>query len=250
MKNANTMTTCIIGIDCATDARKVGLARGFIDGDSLIIDRLAKPEKGQSVADVVGGWVTRDQATLFAVDAPLGWPALLAEQLRNHQAGDLLDVDANILFRRHTDRFIKRMLGKQPLDVGADRIARTALAALKYLDSIGQAAGRDIPLAWSAELDSVWSAIEVYPAATLKQSGIRSVGYKKKAQCVERQEMLAALSSQLTITTDTALLIEDDDVLDAAVCVLAGSHFLRGQCLLPDDLPLAKKEGWIWVRAE
>jgi len=244
------MTICIIGIDCATDSRKVGLARGFIDGDRLFIDRLAKPGSAQSVADVVGAWVAPDQATLFALDAPLGWPALLAEQLITHQAGDVMNVDANILFRRYTDRFIKRMLGKQPLDVGADRIARTALAALKYLDGIGKTAGRDIRLAWSAELKSVWSAIEVYPAATLMQSGMRSVSYKKKEHSAERHQMLLALSDYLMFSTDTSVLIEDDDVLDAAVCVLAGSHFLRGQCLLPDDLALAKKEGWIWVRAE
>ena len=30
-------------------------------------------------------------------------------------------------------------------------------------------------------------------------------------------------------------LIANDDVLDAAVCVLAGSDFLRGDCLAPED---------------
>jgi hypothetical protein len=43
----------IIGIDCATDPKKVGLARAIIDGDDIIVDRVAKPAKGQSVSDKV-----------------------------------------------------------------------------------------------------------------------------------------------------------------------------------------------------
>jgi predicted RNase H-like nuclease len=240
---------CIIGIDCATDPKKVGLARAIIDGDDLIVDRVAKPATGQSVSGIVSEWINKDAQTLLAVDAPLGWPDSLGNQLSQHTAGNLIDVDSNQLFRRETDRFIKRTNGKQPLDVGADRIARTAHAGLKYLDEIGKATRQNIPLAWSHELDSALSAIEVYPAATLKQSGIRSDGYKKKENAPQRAEIYAALSKHIQFSTNTDILIDDDDVLDAVVCVLAGSHFLKEQCVAPDDFELAKKEGWIWVKA-
>ncbi len=64
------MTICIIGIDCATDSRKVGLARGYMADDELTIDSLSKPETGQTVADIVSDWIDLDTPTLFAVDAP------------------------------------------------------------------------------------------------------------------------------------------------------------------------------------
>jgi hypothetical protein len=43
-------------------------------------------------------------------------------------------------------------------------------------------------------------------------------------------------------------MVEDDDVLDAAICVLSGFYFASNQCFEPEDMMLAKKEGWIWVR--
>lgn len=242
------MTTSIIGIDCAADPKKVGLARGTLTGNDLFIDQLTKPVSGQAVADVVSDWIYLDTPTLLAVDAPLGWPEALGEQLQDHKAGDLINVDSNDLFRRHTDKFIKETVNKQPLDVGADRIARTAHAALKYLDEISKRTGHNIPLAWDAELSSALSAIEVYPAATLKLSGYRCDGYKKSENTAQRNEILDAISECITFKTDTSILINDDDVLDAAVCVLAGSHFLSNQCIPPDNLNLAKKEGWIWVK--
>ncbi|MFT5813619.1 MAG: putative RNase H-like nuclease [Psychroserpens sp.] len=241
------MITHIIGIDCATDPKKVGLARAIIDGDNLTVDRVAKPVTGQSVSGIVSEWINKDIKTLLAVDAPLGWPESLGNQLSLHTAGNLIDINSNCLFRRETDRFIKRKIGKQPLDVGADRIARTAHAGLKYLDEIGKATRQKIPLAWSNELTSTLSAIEVYPAATLKQSGIRSDGYKKKENTDQRTEIFSALSNNIQFSADTSILINDDDVLDAVVCVLAGSHFMKNLCMKPADSELAKKEGWIWV---
>ena len=46
------------------------------------------------------------------------------------------------------------------------------------------------------------------------------------------------------------MMIEKDDVFDAVLCVLTGKDFMQGLCLGPDEeeLPLAHKEGWIWVR--
>jgi len=218
--------------------------------DEVTIDRLTKPVTGQSVSDVVSDWIDLDTPTLLAIDAPLGWPEALGDQLSRHKAGSLIDIDSNDLFRRNTDKFIKITVGKQPLDVGADRIARTAHAALKYLDDIGQRVGLKIPLAWDADLSSGISAIEVYPAATLKLSGVRFEGYKKTEQRSERIEIVKELYEKVRFETDISVLEKDDDVLDASVCVLAGSHFLRNQCIQPDDLDLARKEGWIWVKGK
>lgn len=246
----NTMTICIIGIDCATDDKKVGLARGFLSSERLVIDRLAKPAANLGVSEVVAGWIEPGRRTLLAMDAPLGWPEALGRQLHDHRAGQFIDVEPNLLFRRQTDIFVKQQVGKLPLDVGADRIARTAHAALKHLHDLGRRIGGEIPLVWNADFSSAVAAVEVYPAATLKIVGCRSNGYKKPEHTGERNEIVAALANDIEFAADTALMIGDDDVLDAAVCLLAGCYFLRNQCYPPVDMELAKKEGWIWVKAQ
>ncbi len=242
------MTICIVGIDCATDIKKVGLARGYFSENNLSIDRISKPAIGQSVCDAVVQWIDIGTTTLLALDAPLGWPESLGADLSSHSAGAALPADSNLLFRRETDRFVKREINKQSLDVGADRIARTAHAALKYLNEISLKLGQEVPLAWTTSFESNVSAIEVYPAATLKQSGIRSSGYKKRENVRERKQIFDALCENIKFDVDAETAINDDDLLDAAVWVLAGRHFLSNQSMQPCDLQLAKKEGWIWVK--
>jgi len=41
---------------------------------------------------------------------------------------------------------------------------------------------------------------------------------------------------------------ENDDALDAVVCLLASYDYMQGGVMCPDDQSLAEKEGWIWVR--
>jgi hypothetical protein len=229
------------------DAKKVGLARGIFSGRGLVVDRLAKPVTGQTVGGIVSDWIDPNTTTLLAIDAPLGWPETLGRCLSKHVAGAAVAAGANHLFRRQTDKFIKSEVGKQPLDVGADRIARTAHAALGYLDEIEMKTGIPVPLAWSTPLITRLAAIEVYPGATLKLAGYRSDGYKKKDNSAQRREIISAISSEIQFGIDTMLMVGDDDILDAAVCVLAGHHFLKGYCFSPVDSELAKKEGWIWV---
>lgn len=150
------------------------------------------------------------------------------------------------MFRRETDRFIKQRLGQQSLDVGADRIARTAHAALALLEEVRNLTGEAIPLAWGPSFVERVAAIEVYPAATLRAHRIRFSKYKKPAQLRERREIMAALSPLLTIS-QTDLAFEQADVLDAIVCVLAGADFQSGKCMSPVDSPSAIREGWIWA---
>ena len=242
------MTICIIGIDCATEARKVGLARGFVTEQGLVIDKVTKPTGKQTVCELVTQWVDCETKTLLAIDAPLGWPQSLGAELAGHFAGNHIAVEPNALFRRYTDQFVKQHTGKQSLDVGADRIARTAHAALKILADVGKVIGEEIALAWEPQLNSEISAIEVYPAATLKASGLRGDGYKKKENTEQRRELCDKLVNSIEFSTDISLMINDDDVLDAAVCVLSGYYFLTNQCMPPDDYVVAKKEGWIWVK--
>ncbi len=240
----------IIGIDCATEDARIGLAHGIADGPNLQVLDARQCSRDQPAIQTILEWITTRQypQTLLAIDAPLGWPAALGKALAGHQAGDAISVDAHDLFRRETDRFIKRTLGKQPLDVGADRIARTAHAALGLLGELRRLLGHVIPLAWATTLTAPISAIEVYPAATLVGRGCRSTGYKNAEQAPQRREIIAALHSDGVKLPDLPVLEQSADALDAALCLVAAHDFLLGCAMPPSNPELAKREGWIWAR--
>jgi predicted RNase H-like nuclease len=106
-----------------------------------------------------------------------------------------------------------------------------------------------IPLAWDPADVSRVAAIEVYPAATLVAHRIRSIGYKKPAQTEERRQIVAALRTKLAISESVPDLATSADLVDAAVCVLAGADFVAGRAMSPEDRTLAEREGWIWTAA-
>lgn len=237
----------IVGLDCAVDPRHTGVAIGVLSGDCLSLKRAKLCSKECSPAATAVEFAEGRKDVLFAFDAPLGWPQSLGVELATHQAGRSLSTCADRLFRRDTDRFIKCHVGKQPLDVGADRIARAAVSALGILKAIAAELGEEIPLAWATAVRGR-SAIEVYPAATLEAHVMLATGYKKPEQRAARENIVDSLSKLITIEeADRPALLANADVLDAVVCVLAGADFLRGKSLAPNDLPTAQKEGWIWV---
>ena len=234
--------TRIIGIDCATDARKVGIAT-FDRGGGAPLEVLL-PGRGGSPHQIVANLLESEYRTLIALDAPLGWPSGLARALASHTAGKPINVPSNLLFRRLTDRFVKDRLGKQPLDVGADRIARTAHAALGLL---GGVSADPIGLAWSPDFEARVAAIEVYPAATLVAYGLPSTRYKRPDQRDARTRIAAGLEERLPLPPERGTLLDSADALDAAVCVLAAIDFLDGRAYEPPEPEVARREGWIWV---
>ena len=241
------MAVTIVGIDCATTDAKVGVARGRWSGGKVEVREVALCGPDRPAASFVTGWLRdSDIPGLVAIDAPLGWPEPLARALSEHRAGDWIRTSPNEMFRRETDRFIQRTLGKTPLDVGADRIARTAHAALRLLGDIRTELGIAIPLAWSRPPVGV-AAIEVYPAATLLAHGFKASGYKRPSQVAERREIITALAGTLSMKTEVSLLETSADALDAVVCLLAAKDFLEGRAVGPTDQPLAELEGWIWA---
>jgi hypothetical protein len=242
------VATTVIGVDCATQPKKTGLARGLFEAGAVSIDQVLVGSMVKSVARTIAGWASGSASTLLAIDAPLGWPPDLDQALSSHEAGEPVWPEANLLFRRETDRTVKRLTGKQPLDVGADRIARTAHTALSLLQALRDLSGESISLAWDPSIQPGIHAIEVYPGATLAAYGMKAAGYKKKDRHDARRALLAFLGEHLVLPHGVSLMEENDDALDAALCVLAGLDFLRGEAVAPEDLPLTRKEGWIWVR--
>ncbi len=245
----------IIGIDAATVVGRIGLAMGDIsEGQCLIHEALTCKDPVQQIAR----WIEQGpEVILLSVDAPLGWPTVLGQTLVDHEAGMAPGVprkEANRLFRRHTDIEIKARLGKQPLDVGADRIARTAHSILCRLHTLSDHCkkAQDLPLAWNLPLNAGCHLLEVYPAATLKAMRAPTRGYKKSTEegRQARSVIVEWLQKELLIDVNTEALIKSDDVLDATLCVLAGFDFLSGRAVGPsaEESSLAKKEGWIWCR--
>ena len=238
----------IVGIDCATEAKKVGLAKGILIDDRLQIVDLRCGETRSRLLDTVFSWIQNERQVLLALDAPLGWPSTLRSALIRHEAGVPIVDDAELLFRRETDRVITQGWRKRPLDVGADRIARTAHSALKLLGELAALVGGVIPLAWDCAHPGRLSAVEVYPAATLSGRGIRSSQYKEVKDREVRKRIIEKLSEHVVFKVETQLLVDDADVLDAVVCTIAGADFLCGQALQPVDRALARVEGWIWAK--
>jgi hypothetical protein len=239
----------IIGVDCSTQEDRIGLARGTLDiAGNLRVERVTLGTAGESAAANICQWIAGKPRYIVALDAPLGWPDALSKALLEHQAGAALSVTPEQMFHRDTDHVVQRELGRMPQAVGADRIARTARAALGLLSEIRGIQGNAMPLAWKQARES--GAIEVYPVATLAGRGLNRAGYKadsaqgRKA----REEILQRLGSEMEIAVTHALMIEDSDQLDALLCVLAGADFARGQCVEPSDRALAKREGFIWFR--
>jgi predicted RNase H-like nuclease len=237
-----------MGVDCATQAKRVGLALGHYEDGAACIEQVLVGSMVDSIGQTVADWTRRTSSTLIALDAPLGWPADLGRTLHEHEAGAPIEPEANRIFRRRTDREVKQTVGKQPLDVGADRIARTAYAALKFLHRLRAHTGEVIPLAWDPRIGAGVHAIEVYPGATLAAYRIESSGYKREEGHAPRQAILRFLQTHMHLPEDLSLMELNDDALDAALCVLAGVDFLRGEVFKPTDVMLARKEGWIWVR--
>lgn len=194
-------------------------------------------------------WVRDGGSTLLALDSPLAWPSRLAANLLDHRPGEPISEDADRLFRRATDKVVANEIGVRPLDVGADRIARTTHASLRLLAELRSATYQAIPVAWApSDLNGGAAAIEVYPAATLRSLGLPHSSYKRPRQVAEHERILDGLEQHLQLQCDRQTLLETADALDAAVCALAGADFLTGAAIPPTDSDLARQEGWIWVR--
>lgn len=241
----------VIGVDAATQDSKIGLARGVWDRKCTQLEDVVLWSRQNRAADVIAGWLaSATRPVLLSVDAPLGWPIALSRALKDHRAGDDVGAAPHEMFRRATDHFIKKTFRKTPLDVGADRIARTAHAALRLLGDLRRRTGAQIPLAWSPTALSDISVIEVYPAATLLSHGYASDGYKKPKDTSERSEIIQNLRSVVGLVKDVSRMETNADALDAAVCMLAGKDFLDGTAVPPPphDEVRAQREGWIWVK--
>lgn len=249
------MLTHLIGLDAASQRTKFGYALGVYDSANGALDVSAAGLLGDAddpLTAHITPFIRNAEQPLLAVDAPLGWPDGLRNLIGKHRAGvaPAADASKDASFRRHTDVEIRRI--KVPLEVGADKIARASFEALRVLGELRELTGLALPLAWTPNYSGA-AAIEVYPGATLVARQLACGPYKKKDQRPTRERMIRSMVTQslLSPLPDSVALAaaNDDDVLDAIVCLVAARDFLLGLCDAPEprQLDRVKRESWIWV---
>jgi predicted nuclease with RNAse H fold len=238
----------LVGIDAASQLSGCGYAIGHLRSGQIAVEEtgfLATKAQPDALCGRLAPRLREERQGLVAIDAPLGWPAEMAAALAPHMAGNPIEVEKELLFSRETDRILKRDVGKKPLEIGADKIARASHTALDVLARLRSISGHAIPLAWDPEFEGV-AAIEVYPGGTLKARGLADSGYKQPQQAPVRMAIADPLRPEIPKRTD--LIDAPADVFDACLCLLAAKDFLEGATLRPTKPDLAQREGWIWVR--
>ncbi len=109
----------IIGIDCATNPADVGIAFGRFSSGHTVVELVQLGSRREEPADIVANWLKgQDDPTLLALDAPLGWPNALAEELPAHAAGRKFTSSAHSLFRSRSAMVGSARVGpRQVIDI-------------------------------------------------------------------------------------------------------------------------------------
>jgi hypothetical protein len=242
----------IVGVDCATKSERPGVSVADFSEGILTLRECGTCGKGTSPEGYLYPVLRDNASALLALDSPLGWPSAPGRNLVEPKAGSPISDDSDTLFRRLTDKTIQEKLGKTPLEVGADRIARTARTALSFIGGLEELLGRRIPLAWNPEIEGSIRAIEVNPAGTLRAYEI--LGYIEMAGIARDRKvrLLESLmqSGRIVFDTDSEKGLSNEHALDSVLCSVAGADFLQGLSICPPrgQEHFARKEGWIWVR--
>ncbi len=185
----------------------------------------------------------------IGIDAPFGWPVPMVDAVAAWaEGGPWADSEPRDLRLRLTDKRVWERKKITPLSVASDRIAIVAWRCAGLLTRLGA----------GAQLDRAGGSgvFEVYPAATLACWEIARAGYKARGRAQERAgqearrrilEQLQERAPWLDLGSYEVLCVESDDALDALIAALAARAAQLGRTVepLPDDVDLARVEGWI-----
>ncbi|MGE3843753.1 MAG: DUF429 domain-containing protein [Vicinamibacterales bacterium] len=238
--------TVTVGVDCATQpsAALYCVIEWSVSRPGVEVLRRPDPDWGDLIACLDGAG---RNGCFAGLDVPLGWPRSFVQALQCHAsghpwpAGDLSDPH----YFRLTDL---RVPGRRPLSVSTNLLGATAIKAAMLLRPF-VAEGRVDRSGLSGAVCEVYprAALEAWrllPAESYKSAGARQI----------RQTIVQRLVGQLPWIAETPGLAEalsiDDDHLDAFVAALVARLVLAHRGVVPpgpDDLELAREEGWIWV---
>src|SRR5665647_3912612 len=118
------VVTTLLGIDCATQPTKTGLALRVLRDGRVRIQECADGSRSRPPAAIAADWLRDHGEVLVAPDALLGRPRPLPATLPEHRASQALKPSADELFSRGTDVAIWRRLHKQPLEVHSNNADR------------------------------------------------------------------------------------------------------------------------------
>lgn len=239
----------IIGLDAAVQDKDIGCVFGEYRRGRLLL--MQKWERKEPLEDFIFACIRDSPSAILAIDAPLGWPVSFRKVLNNHCAGRPLDVDPQSFFKRKTDLDVRQRFRKTPLEISADRIARTAFFTLQRLGKVEKQIDKKLELLWDVKSRNDHGLLEVYPAATLLANGLSIKGYKKE-NITARKKLYEELGALYNFSNPLNLdLTEVEHDFDALVCCLACADFIEGKSRAPDVLDREiKEEGWIWIKEQ
>ncbi|GAA4115859.1 DUF429 domain-containing protein [Enteractinococcus coprophilus] len=235
----------VCGVDLAAEPKNTGLALLHDDGTQIALESVVVGVVDDHVIETV------QDVEYTGVDVPFGWPQPFAAFVEEH-AKQTLPPPATTgptwrreLALRTTDREVHRATGLTPLSVSANLIAYPAFRWAGI-----EARLRDQQI--DVSRDGSGAVAEVYPAAALYRWGLPHTGYKGTQRAAIRQQIMTGLTQRFP-TLDwngyAALVVANDNALDAIIAGLVSHQIRRGQCEGP---PLryretAQIEGWIWL---
>ena len=240
------MPVITAGLDLAAMPERTALASIEWAGGRAVVLDVVCPADDDVILQVIR------QADKTGIDCPLGWPDAFVDFVAAHRAGHLaLPPDSpgtgwrRPLTMRRTDLLVQEKLHLVPLSVSADRIAHVALRCAVLLSKL-DAAGRPV------DRTGADAVVEVYPAASLREWGLRHRGYKKP----RRPDALAAVAADLLTAAPwldcgphEQTIRRSPDAFDAVIAALTARAASQGRTwtLGEDDLPTARTEGWIAI---
>jgi hypothetical protein len=195
--------------------------------------------------------VDRHAPAKVGIDAPFGWPVPFVEAVADYAASGRWPAPATTrrpLLLRTTDlAVVANAGGRPPLSVSADKIAVCAMRCAEILTALASD---------HATIDRTGGgvAIEVYPAAALRQWGFEPSGYKgtKPEQREKRRQLAQAIVDATMGWLDldpegVSSIAASDHLLDALVSALVARAAAVGLTLpIPEDArAVAAIEGWI-----
>ena len=235
-----------LGIDLSAQPKNTAACLLTWGDSSCCISEFAAGLDNDALLDLIA----RSSPAKVAIDAPFGWPVPFVEAVSGYTASGYWPAPTNTrrpLLLRTTDLAVIDLVGgRPPLSVSADKIAVCAMRCAELLSAL--------TIDGSIDRTGGGVAIEVYPAAALRQWGFDATGYKGTEP--QRQETRRRLVGTIANATaawllldpdEQALLAASDHLLDALVSALVGRAAAVGLTLPipPDARVLAASEGWI-----
>lgn len=227
-----------LGIDLSSMPKGTAACRILWDKYRAVVEPPVEHCTDEKLDTLISGDDQNAQADAIGIDAPFGWPQDFVEAVADWTATTWSKEGRDRFQFRETDREVRKRVGRWPLSVSANLLALPAMRAMALLrrhrvsDHSGD--GR---------------FFEVYPAGSLFCWKLRCRGYKRiDAECARfRQEMLKELRAKLPWVKVPESYTESSDALDALVASLTARVAAQKLTIgpTPDQLPLARREGWI-----